>query len=85
VDLTNGLVEEGLTVDPGVKEGGEGGGSGEVVGGREFSGLDTAEAVRASGSSFRVVVEKVKDPGGGFGDVAVKALFNEREVVEGVR
>jgi len=77
VNLTNGLVKESLLVDPGVKEGGEGGSGGEVPGCREFSRLHTAETVCAGGGGFLVIIEKVKNPGGGFGNAAVVGLFSE--------
>jgi len=63
VYLTNGLIEEGLAVDPGVEHGGEGCCHGKVGRGGELRGLNAAEAVGAGdGSVFVGFSKEVKDP-----------------------
>jgi len=54
------------------------------MGGREFGGLNTAQAVGADGGVLDIVVEEVKDPGRGFRDVAARTGFGDGHVVEGV-
>jgi len=83
VNFMDGLVEKGLSVDPGIKHGREGGSGGEVRGGREVGGLDAAEAVGASDRPVLILVRKeVEDPTSGFGYAGGEAPFREGEVVE---
>jgi len=68
VHFTDGLIKEGLTVDPGIKHGQKGSGSGEVRGDGEGGRLDAAEAVGAGNRAVLIFLsEEVKNPPRGFG------------------
>jgi len=86
VYLTDSLVEEGLTVDLGIKHGREGSGRGQIRGGREGGGLDTVETMGVgNGVVFVLFREEVEDPSRGFCEAGGEAPFDDGKVVECIR